>query len=73
MHPSPLSALGQTYHDFTVTKYLPLDELQSSLIELIHGPTGARVIHIANDDPEKPFLPLLPNPSLKALTGLPTF
>src|SRR4029078_88346 len=54
-HQTPLSVVGQTYKDFVVTKYLPLDELQSSLIELVHEPTGARVIHIANEDPENLF------------------
>ncbi|HSX25468.1 MAG TPA: insulinase family protein [Chlamydiales bacterium] len=48
-------APGQTYHDFVFTKYLPLNELQSTLVELIHQPTGARVMHIANDDPENLF------------------
>jgi Zn-dependent M16 (insulinase) family peptidase len=52
---SPLSAVGQTYKDFIITKYLPIDELQSSLIELVHEPSGARVIHIANNDPENLF------------------
>jgi len=54
-YPPPLSAVGQTYKDFVVTKYLPLDELQSTLIELVHEPTGARVVHIANADPENLF------------------
>lgn len=50
-----LDAIGQTYRDFRVTQYLPLDELQSTLIELIHEPTGARVMQIANNDPENLF------------------
>lgn len=52
---SPLDAVGQTYKDFIITKYLPLNELHSCLIELVHQPTGARVTHIANDDPENLF------------------
>src|SRR3990167_10622310 len=52
---SPLKAVGQTYKDFVITKYLPIDELQSSLIELVHCPSGARIIQIANDDPENLF------------------
>lgn len=52
---TPLDAVGQTYKDFLITKYLPLDELQSTLIELIHVPTGARIIQIANGDPENLF------------------
>jgi Zn-dependent M16 (insulinase) family peptidase len=50
-----LDAVGQGYKDFVITKYLPLNELQSALIELVHEPTGARVTHIANDDPENLF------------------
>ena len=50
-----LNAKGQTYRDFLVTKYLPLPELQSTLIQLVHQPTGARIIHIANRDPENLF------------------
>ena len=40
---------------FRVTKQIPLEELQSTLTELVHEPTGARVMHIANDDPENVF------------------
>jgi hypothetical protein len=53
--PSKLTAQGQIYGDYVVTKYLPLKELHSTLVELIHEPTGARIIHIANDDPENLF------------------
>ena len=52
---SALSAVGQTYRDFRITKTLPLEELESTLIELTHEPTGARVLHIANSDPENLF------------------
>ncbi len=52
---SALDAVGQRYKDFYITKYIPLDELKSTLIELVHEPTGARVLHIANDDPENLF------------------
>ncbi len=52
---SPLDAAGQSYRNFLITKYLPLDELRSTLIELVHEPSGARVLHIANDDPENLF------------------
>lgn len=54
MHPA-LTAVQQTYRDFQVVQYLRLEELQSTLIELIHEPTGAKVMHIANDDPENLF------------------
>lgn len=50
-----LSAVGHTYRDFVITKCLPLTELQSTMSELTHEPSGARVIHIANNDPENLF------------------
>jgi Zn-dependent M16 (insulinase) family peptidase len=52
---SALDAVGQNYKEFVVTKCLPLYELQSTLLELVHEPTGARVLHIANNDPENLF------------------
>jgi Zn-dependent M16 (insulinase) family peptidase len=55
MSKEALAVLGSKYKDFTVTKHLPLSELQSTLVELVHNPSGARVIHIANSDPENLF------------------
>ncbi|HLB52975.1 MAG TPA: insulinase family protein, partial [Chlamydiales bacterium] len=49
-----LHAEGQTYRDFTLTRYLPLQELHCTWIELAHK-TGARVFHVANDDAENFF------------------
>ncbi|HSX38287.1 MAG TPA: insulinase family protein [Chlamydiales bacterium] len=50
-----IASAGQVYKDFIVTKHLPLAELQCILLELTHQPSGARVIHIANDDSENLF------------------
>jgi len=52
---SRLVNVGQTYHDFIVTKALEIPELQCFLRELIHEPSGARVMHISNEDPENLF------------------
>ncbi|MBI3508024.1 MAG: insulinase family protein [Chlamydiia bacterium] len=41
--------------DFQVTKQLKLEELHCTLQQLVHVPTGACVLHIANDDPENLF------------------
>ena len=49
------TAIGQTYGQFLVTNYCPLPELQAVLIELIHQPTGATIMHIAKEDPENLF------------------
>lgn len=54
MH-AALDAVGQHYKHFLITKYVRLDELRSSLVELVHEPTGAKILHIANDDPENLF------------------
>lgn len=47
--------VGQKYRSFRMTKSLPLPELQSTLVEAVHEPTGARIMHIANNDPENLF------------------
>ncbi len=53
--PHFLKAAGERYSDFVVTKFLPIAELNCVLRELQHLPSGASVIHIANDDPENLF------------------
>lgn len=52
---SKLRSVGQCYHDFIVTKIVKIPELQSELFELIHEPSGASIMHIANEDPENLF------------------
>lgn len=47
--------VGQTYNNFKVTRYLEIPELQCHLIELVHLPTNAQVMHLANEDPENLF------------------
>lgn len=46
---------GQKYHDFEVIRAVEIPELQCLLVELIHAPTGAQVMHLANEDPENLF------------------
>ncbi len=55
MRKSIFSCVGGAYKDFVVTKRVPLEELQSVLLELTHRPSGARIIHIENEDPENLF------------------
>ncbi len=55
MSSSSLSAAGERYGDFVVTKCHPIPELSCTLKELVHLPSGAQVMHIANDDPENLF------------------
>lgn len=47
--------IGQKYNDFELTNITEIKELQSTLLELLHIPTGAQIIHIATDDPENLF------------------
>lgn len=61
-----INSIGQSYHHFKVTKSIPISELQCTLIELVHTPTGAQVMHIQNEDPENLFclsFQTLPNSS----------
>jgi Zn-dependent M16 (insulinase) family peptidase len=53
--PHFLKAAGERYGDFVVTKFLRISELNCILRELLHLPSGAQVMHIANDDPENLF------------------
>ncbi|MGR3973301.1 MAG: insulinase family protein [Candidatus Rhabdochlamydia sp.] len=47
--------LADTYRSFTVTEVTFLEELGMTLRKLTHIPTGAKVLHLACDDPENLF------------------
>ena len=46
---------GSIYKSFEVVRVRPVPELTSTLVEVLHRPSGARIIHIQNDDPENLF------------------
>ncbi len=46
---------GSTYRQYIVSRLKEIPEIQSTLIELIHQPTGAQILQIANDDEENLF------------------
>lgn len=46
---------AQSYGNFVLTRSIPLEELYSTFSEWVHLPSGARVFHIANNDPENLF------------------
>lgn len=50
-----LKNTGSFYNGFELKRIIPLPELQCRLLELIHVETGAKIIHIENDDPENVF------------------
>lgn len=55
-HQSPkFQHVGQRYRDFKVIKAIEIQELQCHLCELIHEPSGAKILHLANDDTENLF------------------
>jgi len=41
---------GSIYKSFEVVRVRPVPELTSTLVEVLHRPSGARIIHIQNDD-----------------------
>lgn len=50
-----LEPVGSICRGFRVEKYRYLEELDSTLVEAVHERSGARVLHIANDDVENLF------------------
>lgn len=46
---------GDTVHNFTVTRVTPLPDMNFHAYELKHPKSGARMLHIAADDPENLF------------------
>jgi Zn-dependent M16 (insulinase) family peptidase len=47
--------LGDRYLQFKVVQVIDLEELKATLVELEHEGCGARVLHLACDDPENLF------------------
>jgi presequence protease len=50
-----LSTPGQKFQHFNLDKITEIPGLQCQMLEFTHEPSGAQVIHIANDDPENLF------------------
>lgn len=50
-----LQHVGEKYREFLLTNIKEFPELQCTLRELTHVPTGAKIMHIENDDPENLF------------------
>ncbi|NGX61167.1 MAG: hypothetical protein K940chlam9_00648 [Chlamydiae bacterium] len=50
-----LDKVGQRYGDFVVRRVVPIEEIQCTLIEVEHEPTGAQIMQIANEDEENLF------------------
>ncbi|MBA2727468.1 MAG: insulinase family protein, partial [Parachlamydiaceae bacterium] len=54
-HSKKFDHVGYRYKDFVVTSSVEIHELQCHLYELVHLPTSAQIMYIANDDPENLF------------------
>ncbi|MBE7466957.1 MAG: insulinase family protein [Planctomycetes bacterium] len=65
----PSLRTGQTVEGFSVVRVTPLPDLRSVAYELEH-PSGARVLHVHNDDPESLFSVAFKTPPIDD-TGLP--
>lgn len=52
---SNLRSVGQVYNQFKLNRLVEIPELQCTLRELVHEPSGAEIMHIENDDPENLF------------------
>jgi Zn-dependent M16 (insulinase) family peptidase len=50
-----LLSAQDTYNDFVAITCQPIEELHCFFREIVHTPTGARIIHIENTDPENLF------------------
>ncbi|MFZ4099437.1 MAG: insulinase family protein, partial [Chlamydiia bacterium] len=49
------SSVTESTGSFIIDRVVPLPDLQLVLTEAHHKPTGARIIHLSNDDPENLF------------------
>lgn len=55
MNANFLTQIGDTYEGFRLEHLKNITELQCTLRELVHIPSGAQVLHLANDDVENVF------------------
>jgi hypothetical protein len=53
---------GQTIDGFLVRRVTPLPNLRSTAIELVHEASGARIVHLHNEDAENLFSVTFPTP-----------
>lgn len=53
--PSPIREAGTLHRNFRLERVVPLPELRMQLLEWKHEPTGAEIVHLANDDTENVF------------------
>ncbi len=60
--PPPTLARDQVVHGFRLVRIDPVPEIRATAYQLVHGPTGLRVLHLHCDDPENLFAIVLRTP-----------
>ncbi|MBN1547677.1 MAG: insulinase family protein [Syntrophaceae bacterium] len=68
--PAPLFQAGENYLDFEIKRVVCLPDIRQTAYEIMHRPTGARILHLHNDDPENLYAICLRTPPTDS-TGLP--
>lgn len=68
--PDPMFKAGERYLDFEITRVVCLPDIRQTAYEIQHLPTGARILHLHNDDPENLYAICFRTPPEDS-TGLP--
>jgi Zn-dependent M16 (insulinase) family peptidase len=68
--PEPIFTAGQRYLDFAVIRVECLPDIRQTAYEILHLPTGARILHLHNNDPENLYAICFRTPPEDS-TGLP--
>jgi len=68
--PEPKFAAGERYLDFEITKVTCLPDIRQTAYEILHLPTGAKILHLHNNDPENLYAICFRTPPEDS-TGLP--
>lgn len=68
--PEPIFTSGERYLDFEVIRVACLPDIRQTAYEILHLPTGARILHLHNDDPENLYAICFRTPPTDS-TGLP--
>jgi len=68
--PEPVFAPGEKFLSFEITRVTPLPDIRQTAYEILHLRTGARILHLHNDDPENLYAICFRTPPEDS-TGLP--
>ncbi len=68
--PEPKFAAGERYLDFEIARVTCLPDVRQTAYEILHLPTGAKILHLHNNDPENLYAICFRTPPEDS-TGLP--